>query len=96
LINEIYLRGEGMGRHETIMKCLRMDFTVIPYILFLFKFLHIVFQQIKKMDFNLIVTYIFIIFIAATLIVKLVLFLLRKKYKALPKLLKKRSSLAKK
>jgi hypothetical protein len=40
--------------------------------------------------------YIFIIFIAATLIVKLVLFLLRKKYKALPKLLKKRSSLAKK
>jgi hypothetical protein len=58
-----------------------MDFVVIPYILFLFKFIHIVFKQIKSLDFNLIVTYIFIILIAYTLVVRLGLLTFRRWYK---------------
>ena len=55
-----------------------MDFTVIPYILFLFKFIHIVCKQIIKMDFNLIVTYIFIVLLLFLAVAKIALWLLRK------------------
>lgn len=78
LFDDLYIAPESISRHESIMKCLEMDFTVIPYILFIFKFIHIIFKQIKKMDFNLIVTYIFIILIAYTLLMKIGLWLLRK------------------
>lgn len=63
------------------MKCLDLDFTVIPYILFLFKFIHIIFKQIKKLDFNLIVTNIFLILVILTALVRLVLFIARKIHK---------------
>lgn len=46
-----------------------MDFTVIPYILFVLKFIYIIFKEIKKMDFNLIVTKIYIVLVVYTLFV---------------------------
>lgn len=63
------------------MKCLDLDFTVIPYILFLFKFIHIIFKQIKKLDFNLIVTNIFLILVILTALVRFVLFVARRIHK---------------
>lgn len=78
LVNEVYLREHSLSRHESIMKCLELDFTVVPYILFLFKFIHIIFKQIKKLDFNLIATNIFLILVALTALVRLALLLARR------------------
>lgn len=63
------------------MKCLDLDFTVVPYILFLFKFIHIIFKQIKKLDFNLIVTNIFLILVVLTALIRLVLLVTRRLHK---------------
>lgn len=77
-IEDVYLTPESVNEHETIMKCLEMDFTVIPYILFIFKFIHVVCKQIIKMDFNLIVTNIFIILLGVLALAKAGLWMLRK------------------
>jgi hypothetical protein len=78
LFEECYLKSHSLNRHESIMKCLELDFTVIPYILFLFKFIHIIFKETKKLDFNLIITNIFALLIGYTLVARFAVWLLRK------------------
>lgn len=60
------------------MKCFDLDFTVVPYILFLLKFAHIIFKQIRKLDFNLIATSIFFLLAGFTVVVRFGMFVARR------------------
>ena len=59
-------------------KSLELDFTVIPYILFSFKFIQIIFKQIKNMNVHLIATYIFGIFVIITIMFRITLKIVQK------------------
>ena len=63
--------------HQGMRKSLELDFTVIPYILFSFKFIQIIFKQIKNMNVHLIATYIFGIFVIITIAFRIILKLIQ-------------------
>jgi len=59
------------------MSCVEWDFTVIPYIIFILKFLIIIIEQIKRIELRSIVTQIYVLLVMYVVIAKLIFYGIR-------------------
>jgi len=62
------------------MKCVDWDFTVIPYIIFVMKFMIIIIEQIKRVELKSIITEIYIGLVGYVLVAKIGFWVIRRVY----------------
>lgn len=59
------------------MKCVDWDFTVIPYIIFVLKFLVVIIEQIKRIELRSIITQIYFVLVLYVILAKFIFWLIK-------------------